>query len=142
MARRFALLLALLVSIGTLVGGCWEQRATPAETIGTYHGRIPPGMATLVINEDNTWEYHIEAKKGQPEFRRTGRWRPDTYAAGAISLEMFEFGFRRFDEEPDPPWPYLWTPFFEKYWWGARVCIFELEHCFSKIDQASPPKTG
>ena len=126
------------------IRGCFEEKATLAETLGTYRGAVPGGNANLAVNGDGSWDYRIEDRQGQAKFQRVGRWKYDQvefqhegrwkYDIARITLVDFEFGFRRHVDESDPPKPIFWIPLIT----NRGICFFPGKlNCLHKIPESS-----
>ena len=113
---------------------CFEIEATLAESLGTYRGAVPGGDAKLIVNGDGSWDYRIEDRQGQAKFQRAGRWKYErNIDHGRITFDNFEFGFRRHDDEPDPPKPIYWIPLITNRGGAIQICFFPGKlDCFRK----------
>jgi hypothetical protein len=142
--RKFLWQPFILFLLAVPLSGCLDntEKATVAESIGAYGGRVPPGMASLAVNADGTWEYNIEDKEGQIRFHRGGKWKHNpSEGFGDLTFYDFEFGFPKGGSEPYPPTPYIWTPLITKNGNVIRICFFPTElDCLYKLEGARPDK--
>jgi hypothetical protein len=112
------------------LASCEGDQISQTDVMGEYHADIPPGLATLVIRPDYTWEYHID---GPADFVHSGKWDPEpsltTSSAYTITFLRFEFGFPL--SEFDPQRPAIWPAEFSKDYTGkVRACIRQGRICF------------
>jgi hypothetical protein len=90
--------LALAIVLAASLLSCEGPTVTLADAVGTYRADVPSGRATLVINGDGSWEYHIE---GPSPFRKNGKWmlefKESTPSMMVITFVGFDYGFRLTD---------------------------------------------
>lgn len=125
-----------IAGVACALANCTDPPISQADVMGEYHADLPPGMATLVIRSEYTWEYRIS---GSRDFVRSGKWQPEpsmtTPSIYALSFERFEFGFPLSNFDPpsikvDWQKPSFWPAQFSYYAGKARVCVRDGQFCF------------
>jgi hypothetical protein len=126
-----------IAGMAFILVNCGSSQISQADIIGEYRADVPPGLATLIIKQDYTWEYHID---GPQYFARSGKWVTEsdltTSSTYTVTLERFESGFPLFDYVPpsikfDQQKPGFLVAQFEKDYTGkVSTCIRIRKYCF------------